>query len=212
MEIDRTFRIRTLGCKVNQVEGQALREKFMKIGYREATQDTGLDVVVINSCTVTSNADSRSRALIRKFHRLNPQAKILVTGCYAEKNKDEISRLEGVYMVVTQNEKEKLIDRFLNSSPLGEGTSLENENGLTYQDLPISRLSGRTRAFIKIQDGCDRNCSYCKVKVVRGLSRSRPLSGVLEESNQRLVSRINGRRSFPRHHRSVRIEFFSRDN
>jgi len=154
----------------------------LESGFREATSDLGLDVVVINTCTVTASADSRSRALIRRFHRLNPQASILVTGCYAEKNKDELARMEGVHLVVSQNEKESLVERFLEELPITDGVTEVK----TYQDLPISRFSKHTRAFLKIQDGCDRNCSYCKVKVVRGFSRSRPLESVLSEA-KRLV-------------------------
>ena len=179
MEISRTFLIRTLGCKVNQVEGEGLREKFLRRGYRESTQDTGLDVVVINTCTVTANADKRSRALVRRFHRLNPQAKILVTGCYAEKDRNQLTQLDGVHLVVTQNEKETLVDRFLESSP--SFATLENPQE-HFQELPISQFQGHTRGFLKVQDGCDRNCSYCKVKVVRGASRSRSFGEVKEEA------------------------------
>jgi threonylcarbamoyladenosine tRNA methylthiotransferase MtaB len=183
MEINRTFLIKTLGCKVNQTEGEALREKFLRMGYEEARGETGLDVVIINTCTVTANADRESRALIRRFHRLNPQAEIVVTGCYAEKNGEVLSGMEGVRLVVSQNEKEFLVDRFLASSPLTLNASLPS---LRYQDLPISEFKYETRGFIKIQDGCDRNCSYCKVKIVRGPSRSRPWADVFQEA-QRLV-------------------------
>jgi len=177
------FLIKTFGCKVNQIEGQAIREKFLQKGFQEAQNESGLDVVIINTCTVTQNADSRSRRMIRHFHKLNPKTKILVTGCYAEKDQKILRSLPGVFLVVGQNEKAELADKFFSQAKdLKKKTFVKS----IYQDLPVSRFKGHTRAFLKVQDGCSRNCSYCKIKIVRGPSRSRRLGDSVVEA-ERLV-------------------------
>ncbi len=149
------FFIHTLGCKVNQYESQAMRESLLKDGFEEAFAKDAADVYIINTCTVTHHADSESRHLIGLFHRANPAAEIIVTGCWVEKNADEIALLPGVTRII------KNIDKPTPS---------------------ITGFKGRTKAFLKIQDGCKNMCSYCKVPFVRGTLESKPLGNIVEEA------------------------------
>lgn len=156
----KTISLKTLGCKVNQYETQAIREQFLQAGYKEI-QNGPADIYVINTCTVTAAADSRSRQLIRACHRLNPEATIVVTGCYCENDRAEIEAIEGINFIIGNDQKSEIL------------------NGLS-----ISDFFGHTRAFQKVQDGCNRCCSYCKVRIVRGRSRSRGLDHILEEARR----------------------------
>ncbi len=158
----------TLGCKVNQYETQFVREGLVQIGYEDAT-DEPADVCIVNTCTVTNEGDSKSRQVIRKMHRQNPDARIVVMGCYATRCPDEVKSLPGVEEVVTdKRELPDLLGRF----------------GVV--DLPtgISGLSGRSRAYVKVQDGCLLRCSYCIIPKVRPDMYSRPMPEVLDEIRQ----------------------------
>jgi len=151
----KTVKFYTLGCKVNQYETQSIRERFIRQGFKEVVGTRPANVYLINSCTVTHKADTESLKFIRKARRENPKAKIIITGCLVEKDADYLSGLKGIDVVVSK--------KFF---PEG-----------------ISDFSGHTRAFLKIQDGCNNFCSYCKVPLVRGRSRSRPLQDVIKEAN-----------------------------
>jgi len=163
MKAEKTFFLKMFGCKVNQYESQVIRENLEKSGFHE-TSKANPDFIIINSCTVTGQADIKTRKLIRKMKKENPDSKILVTGCYAVIDED-ISLLAGmpeVYRVIPNKEKLKL-------------SAILDEEGLGHEDIPprITDFSSHTRAFVKIQDGCDQNCAYCKVTLVRGPSWSR---------------------------------------
>lgn len=160
-----TFCIKTLGCKVNQYESQVVRENFLKAGYIEAEGFEGADVCVVNTCTVTSTSDSKSLRLIRSAVRKNKC--VVVTGCMAEDKDLDLSRLSGVRFIVKNRDKYKIPEIINRSSRSSINT--------------ISGLKGHTRVFVKVQDGCDNICSYCKVRIVRGRSKSRPLKEVLDE-------------------------------
>lgn len=162
-----------MGCRTNQYEIQGIREKFTQVGWAETKKDTDADLFVLNTCTVTAEADRKSKILIRAFHRKNPEAKIAVTGCYATASPNEVAELDGVAFVIPNDQKSKIVDQVILESAgrfCGEGDQSE---AFTYEDLEISSFSGRARAFIKVQDGCDHKCSYCKVVQVRGSARSR---------------------------------------
>ena len=152
----KTFKICTLGCKVNQYEAQAIRERFLNHGFKEALAGKKADNYIINTCTVTANADKQSLALIRNCNRQNPKAKIIVTGCLAQKDSDSLRGLKGVDFIISK--------KFFTSG--------------------VTDFSGHTRAFLKIQDGCNNFCSYCKVPLVRGVSKSRPLEEIVREARQ----------------------------
>jgi len=174
MSSGRSFTIKTLGCKANQYDSQLLREDLLRRGLVECGGEGGADVGIINTCTVTAHSDAKSRRVIRALQRHHPNARIVVTGCYAHTNRDEVCALPGVDAVFDNPSKETLADRIcglLNIKP-----------GVTRP--PCSRIaffSRHTRAFVKIQDGCNKSCSYCIVRIARGRSRSRPLADILGE-------------------------------
>lgn len=159
---------RTLGCKVNQYETQLLKEQFFSAGFETAPGDHSADIYVINTCTVTARSDAESRRLIRNALKENPAAKIIVTGCYAELDKKEIRSISDKLLVVKNSDKNKILKLI--------GRPLKTE-----QPSAITGFEGRTKAFIKVQDGCDNFCSYCKVPLVRGRSRSREADDVVAE-------------------------------
>jgi threonylcarbamoyladenosine tRNA methylthiotransferase MtaB len=163
-----TFSIRTLGCKVNQYESQLIREQFLNNGFTEIDGKQPADVYIINTCTVTHHADRESRRLIRHANHANPKARIVATGCYVEKDADIINRIEGVTTIIKNCDKEKLFSLTVHRTPLTVNRT-------------ISDFAGHTKAFVKIQDGCNNRCSFCKVPLVRGRSRSRPLDDIKKE-------------------------------
>lgn len=177
----RNARFYTLGCKVNQYETQAIRESFERKGVRDAEGDREAlcDFVVLNTCTVTEDADKTSRYWIRRLRREHPGACLVVTGCYVEKNRKEIEAMPEVDHIFTNDEKSVLAERLLNTAD-NEYAKMPNEC-FSFVPLSISKSEGRTRAYVKIQDGCNHVCSFCKVALVRGRSRSRVLSEIKEE-------------------------------
>jgi threonylcarbamoyladenosine tRNA methylthiotransferase MtaB len=176
----KTVKFFTLGCKVNQYETQAIREKFIGAGFREINAAGKLksDVCVINTCTVTQRADRESLNSIRRLQRQNPAARIVVTGCLAELDVDKIKTINAASLVVRNNGKAGIVG-LLNGSKADKKTPGK---------LEVSGFSGHTRAFLKIQDGCNNFCSYCKVPLVRGKSKSRPPEEIINEAG-RLVNK-----------------------
>lgn len=172
----KTVKFYTVGCKVNQYETQAIKEQFSRAGFKEVDNGRPAGVYLINSCTVTHKADRDSRRFVHLASRQNPKAKIIVTGCYAELDSREISKIPGVSLIVKNRDKDKIAS-LLNAT--NETNSINETN-----DRGINSFSGHTRAFLKIQDGCDNFCSYCKVPLVRGRSRSRPLGEVVLEAER----------------------------
>jgi len=172
----KTVKFYTLGCKVNQYDTQSIREGFLDAGFNEIDNGSGADIYVINTCTVTQRADSESLSLIRKARRQNPKAKIIVTGCLAELDKDKIKEQDGVSLIVRNKDKNRIVKLLKYKNQSNEPLKLSNRG--------ISNFSGHTRAFLKIQDGCNNFCSYCKVPFVRGPSRSKPLKAIIKEARK----------------------------
>lgn len=168
-----TFLIKTLGCKVNQYESERIREDLLGSGFIEKGHKNSADIYIVNSCTVTHKADRETRRFIRQFHTVNKKATIVVTGCYAEMNVDRksLSMIEAVTILVRNSDKKRI------------AKMLCNKFRMPYRKkkFPNMCLSERDRAFVKIQDGCDNKCSYCKVCIVRGPSVSLTSSEILEE-------------------------------
>src|SRR5713226_3506614 len=162
----RTCRLLTLGCKVNQYETQYVKELLEANGYREAAAGEPAELCVVNTCTVTQEADAKGRQLIRRLAQTNPGAAIVVMGCYATREPETVSRLPGVTKVIT--DKARLA---LELQPFGVSRPLKG----------ISRFDGHRRAFVKVQDGCLLNCSFCIIPKVRPVLRSRPLEEILGE-------------------------------
>jgi threonylcarbamoyladenosine tRNA methylthiotransferase MtaB len=182
----------TLGCRVNQYETQALKEKFIQRGYEIVGEDEFADVYVVNTCTVTGLSDRKSRQFVRRAKKINPAAITAVIGCYAQVNPDEAADIEGVNIVAGTNEKNNLpdyIEEYLNnrdadSKIKGVGRHVRDRNQLTeYGETGIiTSMDSRTRAFIKVQEGCDRFCSYCIIPYARGTVRSRALDEIVKEA------------------------------
>ncbi len=165
----------TLGCKVNQYETQSIREQSIECGFREVT-NLPADVYVINTCTVTKHADKESRRLVRGALRNNPDGLILATGCLVEKDASEITQISPSVKIIPNHSKH-LFRQFLKNPK----SKIRNKRLQGFIPLNISDFKGHERAFLKIQDGCDNFCSYCKVPLVRGRSRSRKPSKIKEE-------------------------------
>lgn len=165
-----------MGCKVNQYESQAIREALINAGFKECLSKDIADIFIINTCTVTHHADRESRYLIGLFHRTNPKARIVVTGCYVEKDAGDISFLPGVSHIVKNTEKNRIVGLLEGQGPGGKG---QDEKLVS-----ITGFKGHTKAFLKIQDGCENACSYCKVPLVRSGLRSKPLRDIVEEAKQ----------------------------
>lgn len=175
----------TLGCKVNQVETEQLKEDFIRQGYKIVDFNELADVYVVNTCTVTHVSDRKSRAMLRRAHRLNPTAIVVAAGCLAQVNAQQLTSLEGVTLVVGNRDKENMVD-LVEALPAGEVRFCVDP--ITPEDKlrPIiySQRHQRTRAFVKIQDGCQSYCSYCIVPQARGPVRSKLAADVIAEINQ----------------------------
>ncbi|MCX5679101.1 MAG: tRNA (N(6)-L-threonylcarbamoyladenosine(37)-C(2))-methylthiotransferase MtaB [Candidatus Omnitrophica bacterium] len=163
------FFIHTLGCKVNQYESQAIREILVGAGFKECLSKETADLYIVNTCTVTDKADRESRHWIGTFHKTNPKSKIVVTGCSAEQDADNISFLPGVAYIIKNADKARIAD------------ILNGIIGSKLLPLSITDFKGHTKAFVKIQDGCENRCSYCKVPLVRGALSSRPIDDIVKE-------------------------------
>lgn len=164
----KTFKISALGCRTNQYEAQSFRDQLLALGYTQAADNEEADICIVNTCTVTESADSNSRHLVRSFIKHNPDAKVVVTGCLAEGNPESLVAIQGVHKVVSNKDKEKLVNILLP----------EEEH---VPEFAIKNFEAHTRAFVKVQDGCNSYCTYCIIPYVRGRSRSRTIEEVVKE-------------------------------
>ena len=178
------FNILTLGCKVNQYESQAMREALLKNGYFLSQNKDKADITVINTCTVTSVSDAKNRKLIHRVRRQNPDGIIVLTGCMPQAFPDEMKELKECDIILGNKERSKLvpaIEAFLaRRSRLVDIPGYLNRGDM-YENLTVSSFGEHTRAFIKIEDGCNRFCSYCIIPYARGRVRSKPLSALKTE-------------------------------
>ena len=185
-----TVAFHTLGCKVNSYESEAMLEIFKKRGYETIDFESPADVYVINTCTVTNTGDSKSRQMIRKAHRTNPEAVICVVGCYSQVASEEITGIEGVSVVLGTQHRASIVD-FVEEYKSTHKQIVKIENVMKvsrFEDLSIHAFENKTRAFLKIQDGCNNFCTYCIIPYARGGVRSRPKEDVLRQA-QELVDR-----------------------
>ncbi len=173
----------TLGCKVNQYETQGMREVMAKAGaVSSAAED--VDFVVVNTCTVTAEADKENKYWIRRARREHPKARIVVTGCGVEKNRAQYDALAEVDLILFNHDKASIADRLLagcGAPAIQDATAPAFNPRHRFTPLSISETDGGGRAFVKIQDGCNHACSFCKVVMVRGRSRSRALPEIIDE-------------------------------
>ena len=181
---DKRVSFHTLGCKLNFSESSTLAREFERGGYRRVEPSEATDVAVINSCSVTEHADKKCRNIIRKIHRRNPNAIIAVTGCYAQLRPDAIAAIEGVDIVLSNNDKSDLYKRVVELKERGKAEvyscSVEN---LTRFFAAYSS-GDRTRSFLKVQDGCDYKCAYCTIHYARGSSRNIPIADIVAEAKE----------------------------
>ena len=182
MNRERTVAFHTLGCKVNQYDTQAMRERFEEAGFRTVDFEDRADVYVVNTCTVTGTGDKKSMQTIRRCHRNNPDAAIVVTGCLAQRAADEL-KLPGVRLVLGTQRRGEVVQ--LLAQALEQDCALiavETLRQAPFEHLTVHAHEGHTRATMKIQEGCDRWCTYCIIPSVRGPIRSRPLDEIRAEA------------------------------
>ncbi len=174
----------TLGCKVNQYETQSMIERFSKAGYEVVDFDQPADVYVINTCTVTNFGDRKSRQIIRRARRNNPEAIIAVTGCYSQVSPEEVEGIEGVDIITGTGDRSAVLELVDSVGKRRRIRRVGNVMGLReFEDTGCISFNERTRAFIKIQEGCDNFCSYCIIPYARGPVRSRKKENIIQEVN-----------------------------
>lgn len=188
--MQKSVSVHTLGCKLNYSETSTIAGKFHQNGFALKQYGESSDIFVLNTCSVTDNADKECRQIIRSVLSNNPDTYVIVTGCYAQLQPEEIAGIHGVDLVLGANEKFKLFDYVNNfekndlscvfTSPVNEVTGFD----YAYS----SDVDSRTRAFLKIQDGCDYNCSFCTIPLARGKSRSLDINNVIENAKKLLDS------------------------
>lgn len=172
-----------LGCKVNQYESEAIAELFANKGYETVGVDDWADIYIINTCTVTNFGDKKSRQLIRKVKRQNPEAIVAAIGCYAQTAPKDIEKIDGVNLIIGTKGRKDIVELVESYRP---EDGVKNYVGKIageheFERLSISKLADRTRAYLKIQDGCSQFCSYCIIPYARGLIRSRDPEDIMDE-------------------------------
>lgn len=180
----RRVNFHTLGCKLNFSESSMLAREFERGGFERVAPTAEADICVINSCSVTEHADKKCRNLIRKLHRRNPQAIIAVTGCYAQLKPQEIAAIEGVDIVLGNNDKGELFKRVAALSGKGRAQVYSCDTDALTTFFAAFSSGDRTRTFLKVQDGCDYCCSYCTIHYARGASRNMPIADLVAEARQ----------------------------
>ncbi len=173
----------TLGCRLNQYDSESIRALLDRDGgYETVSFREPADILVVNTCSVTARADATSRKIIRRIHDRNPAARILVTGCYAQRAPDEIESLPGVSVILGAADRAKVAD-VLSLPPANQARKFVSpiDEATKFLDLPITEMMDHSRAFVKIQEGCDESCTFCIVPKTRGRSRSREPGSVLQQ-------------------------------
>lgn len=183
--MSRRVNFHTLGCKLNFSESSALAREFEQGGFVRVAADAEADICVINTCSVTEHADKKCRNLIRRLHRRNPDAIIAVTGCYAQLRPNDIAQIEGVDIVLSNNDKGDLYKRVLEMSAHGRAPRVYAcETSELTSFFAAFSSNDRTRAFLKVQDGCDYKCAYCTIHYARGSSRNIPVADVVAQAER----------------------------
>ena len=185
MKTVRNFHIQNFGCRATQADGAALESMLAKRGLTALDGAAGADLVILNTCTVTSAADDDVRQVVRRVRRENPDAKILVTGCYAQRAPDELAALDGVSWVVGNSHKTQIPDLLFDTGAAPYHGNIHVGDIFAQQEFlaaPVEDAAGdRTRPNLKIQDGCNNRCSFCIIPFVRGRSRSAPADQVVQQ-------------------------------
>lgn len=175
----------SLGCKVNQYETNAMAQEFIKCGYEVVTHEEKADVYVVNTCTVTNIADRKSRQMLRRVKEINPKAILVACGCYVQVGKEELSKMDEIDLIIGNNEKKdivELVEKCVDNSKCSYVSDVMQQKD--FVEFGPTTYTEKTRAVIKVQDGCDRFCSYCIIPYARGRVRSRKLENVITEAKQ----------------------------
>ncbi|MBU5427115.1 tRNA (N(6)-L-threonylcarbamoyladenosine(37)-C(2))-methylthiotransferase MtaB [Tissierella pigra] len=182
----KTVSIFTLGCKVNQYETEAMEEIFEKDGYIVVNSEDIADIYVINTCTVTNLSDRKSRQFISRAKKLNQDAVIAVVGCYSQVSPEEVSKIEGVDVIIGTTERHRILELCKEAKKKSEKINIvKNVNTQKqFEPINIDEIKSKTRAYIKIQDGCNQFCSYCIIPYARGPIRSRRLEEIIGETEK----------------------------
>ena len=173
----------TLGCKVSQYETEAIAEDFERRGLSRAPFSEVCDAYVINTCTVTEESDRKSRQMIRRAIRKNPSAVVAVLGCYSQRAPSDIEKIDGVSVIIGTQDKMTVVDRVierLENNSLGTHIADMALEGCSFEPMTVEHAP-RTRAYVKIEDGCESKCSYCAIRIARGPVRSKPMAEVINE-------------------------------
>ena len=185
-----TVAFHTLGCKVNFYETEGIWQLFQQEGYEQIDFEQGADVYVINTCTVTNTADKKSRQVIRRAIKRNPDAIVAVTGCYAQTAPAEVAAIPGVDLVVGTQDREKMMDYIkqfqLERQPINAVRNIMKTR--EFEELNVPTFADHTRAFLKIQEGCNNFCTFCIIPWTRGLLRSRKPESVIAQAHQLVAS------------------------
>lgn len=179
----KTMSIFTLGCKVNQYESEAVSSLFEQNGYEIVSFDQNSDIYIINTCTVTNLSDRKSRQAIRKAKKTNPDSIVAVMGCYAQTSSEDVLKIPGVNLVIGTKDRNRILE-YVDRLEAGECKINAVDNIMTsrsFEELKVSTYKERTRAYLKIQEGCSQFCSYCIIPYARGPVRSRKPQDVIEE-------------------------------
>ena len=174
----------TLGCKLNFSESSTLAREFERGGYVRVESHEPTDVAVINSCSVTEHADKKCRNIIRKIHRRNPNAIIAVTGCYAQLKPNDIAAIDGVDIVLSNNDKGDLYKRVVELERKGKAEVYSCSTESLTRFFAAYSSGERTRSFLKVQDGCDYKCAYCTIHYARGSSRNIAIAEIVKEAEE----------------------------
>ncbi len=174
----------TLGCKLNFSETSTIARQFSSEGFDRVDFSEKADIYVVNTCSVTENADKRFKSIVKQAQKINPEAFVAAVGCYAQLKPEELADVEGVDLVLGATEKFKITDYLndLSKNDMGEVHSCEIEEADFY--VGSYSIGDRTRAFLKVQDGCDYKCTYCTIPLARGISRSDTLENVLQNAKE----------------------------
>ncbi len=184
MSSNKSIAFHTLGCKLNFAETSTLSRQLETAGYEKTDFQQPADVYVINTCSVTDNADKECRQLIRKVKRQNPDATVVITGCYAQLKPDQIANMDGVDMVIGTGEKYNIAEHLKQFQP-GNKAQVYSCDIESVQGFNASfSMNDRTRTFLKVQDGCDYSCTFCTIPLARGHSRSDTVQGVLNNVHE----------------------------
>ncbi len=188
--MSKTYKIVTLGCKVNAYEADAIAENFNQLGYRRASDDETCDIALVNTCSVTSTSDQKSRQQIRKLIKHHPEATIVVMGCYSQINQNLASEIPEIDVVVGTSNRHKIVDLVEKHRLTGQQiVEVEKDSrSFNYEELKYTSVTSHARAYLKIQDGCDNFCTFCIIPQTRGRLRSRQPLEVIKEA-QDLVAK-----------------------